>query len=425
MSKHLTLSHLQTILPPIKHLIDKKAEGVDWNENDPSAKGYIRNRPFYESIKNGTLFEGDFTFSEGPFAEIDYFEVIEGQEYVVTFNDVEYILIAKNFSEEGFECNYLGNASFGLGGNDTGEPFFIVLVLDGSSALMSTEQNVSITVKGKTRFFKKIDEKFLPKGIGAAGTGHRAEVFNQNSPEYASGEYSHAEGYQTTASGQGSHAEGWVTLASGECAHAEGRGTQATEYMSHAEGDNTTAKGHASHAEGYESEASGEKSHAEGNFTKATNLASHAEGSSTEASGQGSHAEGGSTEASEAYSHAEGMRTKATNIASHAQGWYTTASAIGSHAEGHSTLASSSYQHVQGTYNLEDSVQRYAHIVGNGDISVRSNAHTLDWSGNAWYQGDVFVGGTDQDSGERLAKMSDLAVSITTNEIDTICGVTV
>ena len=48
-------------------------------------------------------------------------------------------------------------------------------------------------------------------------------------------------------------------------------------------------------------------------------------------------------------------------------------------------------------------------VVGNGTSdSKRSNAHTIDWNGNGWYQGDVYVGGTNQDDGEKLAKMSDL-----------------
>jgi hypothetical protein len=57
-------------------------------------------------------------------------------------------------------------------------------------------------------------------------------------------------------------------------------------------------------------------------------------------------------------------------------------------------------QHVQGEYNIKDSSiflsgihagrSKYAHIVGNGTSdSARSNAHTLDWDGNAWYAGTV------------------------------------
>lgn len=59
-------------------------------------------------------------------------------------------------------------------------------------------------------------------------------------------------------------------------------------------------------------------------------------------------------------------------------------------AEGTYTRASSKYQHVQGKYNIEDSSNIYAHIVGNGTSdTARSNAHTLDWSGNAWYAGSI------------------------------------
>ena len=60
-----------------------------------------------------------------------------------------------------------------------------------------------------------------------------------------------------------------------------------------------------------------------------------------------------------------------------------------SHAEGDATKASSKLQHVQGKYNIEDATNTYAHIVGNGDNITRSNAHTLDWSGNAWFAGTV------------------------------------
>lgn len=76
----------------------------------------------------------------------------------------------------------------------------------------------------------------------------------------------------------------------------------------------------------------------------------------------------------------------------------------GSHAEGKATYALSAYQHAQGKYNIGDSQNKYAHIVGNGtDGSNRSNAHTLDWDGNAWYAKDVYIGGFQQSEGKKLA----------------------
>ena len=103
---------------------------------------------------------------------------------------------------------------------------------------------------------------------------------------------------------------------------------------------------------------------------------SFAEGHQTTASGDKSHAEGGNTTASGERSHAEGGNTTASGERSHAEGWMT--------------VASSMNQHVQGRYNIEDSANKYAHIVGNGtDDANRSNAHTIDWSGNAWFAGTV------------------------------------
>ena len=56
-----------------------------------------------------------------------------------------------------------------------------------------------------------------------------------------------------------------------------------------------------------------------------------------------------------------------------------------------------------GKYNIIDTTS--ALIIGNGTSKeVRSNAHTLDWSGNAWFAGDVYVGstsGTNKDTGSK------------------------
>ena len=147
-----------------------------------------------------------------------------------------------------------------------------------------------------------------------------------------------------------------------------------------------------SYAEGCESEASSYCSHAEGDSSKASNYCSHAEGSCTLASGNCSHAEGYYTIAS------------GTN-GSHAEGYYTIASGSGSHAEGWKTIAAGNSQHVQGKWNIEDSAGIYAHIVGNGSGTYhtstgtydRSNAHTLDWDGNAWFAGNITVGADNKE----------------------------
>ena len=105
-------------------------------------------------------------------------------------------------------------------------------------------------------------------------------------------------------------------------------------------------------------------------------------------------AEGYNTTASGNRSHAEGSNTNASAFASHTEGNGTTARRSASHAEGENTIASGYASHAQGKYNIEDTKDNYAHIVGNGVDNNRSNAHTLDWQGNAWFAGDVYTGST-------------------------------
>lgn len=161
--------------------------------------------------------------------------------------------------------------------------------------------------------------------------------------------------------------------------------------------------------QGKETVASGQSSHAEGYQTTASGDNSHAEGRGTMASGSAAHAEGSNTVASNIYSHAEGIDTKAT-------GTY-------SHAEGESTIASGIDQHVQGRRNIKDENDKYAHIVGNGNSTKASNAHTLDWEGNAWFAGNVYVGstsGTNKDDGSvRLATINDLSKCFRVNLVPT------
>ena len=103
------------------------------------------------------------------------------------------------------------------------------------------------------------------------------------------------------------------------------------------------------------------------------------------------------------YSFAEGYNNEASGNYSHAEGFETTASSDYSHAEGMGTIAASFNQHIQGAYNIVDAA--YADIIGNGDgDAYRSNAATVDWNGNAWYAGDVYVGstsGTNKDEGSK------------------------
>lgn len=174
----------------------------------------------------------------------------------------------------------------------------------------------------------------LKTGLKTDSAG--AEIFNDYSTNVASGEYSHAEGTQTSATSRASHAEGYLTKATGAYSHAEGEGTTASGIHSHAEGCETTASIDQAHAEGYR--------------TNATKNAAHAEGVRTTASGSATHA--------------EGFETIAHAFASHAEGYACQAGGTCSHASGRGTY-SNNYQFVCGKFNKEI----YAGATGEADTS--------------------------------------------------------
>ena len=146
-----------------------------------------------------------------------------------------------------------------------------------------------------------------------------------------------------------------------------------------------TTTGAYSVAEGLNCTASASYSHAEGQTTTASGYHAHAEGQDTQASGNRAHAEGQNTKASANYSHAEGRDTEANGIQAH--------------AEGYGTKASRASQHVFGEYNVEETGTAttrgtYVEIVGKGTAdNARSNARTLDWSGNEVLAGDCTIKG--------------------------------
>lgn len=278
---------------------------------------------------------------------------------------------------------------------------------------ISDVTNLQSTLDGKAG--KKVDGQTTTlDGVSYVG-GTNAEVFNDYEANVATGAYSHAEGCYNKATGDYSHAEGAATTASGYAGHTEGYQTKALGASSHAEGKNTAATGQTAHAEGNSSTmlpntittnssvSDVETAWNSTKFTLARGTGSHAEGSNTLALSTDDHSEGYETVAKGGYSHAQGYKTVASGGRAHAEGQGSVASGNDSHAEGAYTIAAGDYQHVQGKYNVEDAAGKYAHIVGGGNtINSRSNINTLDWNGNVWFKGDVYIGGTSQDDGKKL-----------------------
>ncbi len=184
------------------------------------------------------------------------------------------------------------------------------------------------------------------------------------------------------------HVEGKECVAGNECSHAEGKSAQATGYASHAEGGSCTASGNYSHAGGLSSEASGKCSYAGGELCTASGNHSHAEGWLNIASGECSHVAGKDNTASGNFSIASGGSSKATGTYAIAHGLACTAGdnsvAIGTRVQAANGCVAF------GKYNKTTDA---LFVIGNGWGDQRSDALTLDHSGNLHISGKLTADG--------------------------------
>ena len=98
------------------------------------------------------------------------------------------------------------------------------------------------------------------------------------------------------------------------------------------------------------------------------------------------------------YGRTSGAYNVARGYACEARGRYTIAD--GSHGN-----ASGRPQETFGQFNVPDDTQKYMAIGGNGtDNEHRSNAYMLDYDGNAYFSGNVKIGGTPSDDNDAATK---------------------
>lgn len=242
-------------------------------------------------------------------------------------------------------------------------------------------------------------------------TKQEGEIFNDYIGNIAN-YHAHAEGHQTKSQGNYSHAEGLFTYALGQCAHVEGESNMATGLDSHAEGCDLVAFGPYSHAEGGSNgmsfiiQLTGDVNTERYIVSKTEETKHLLKGgiikfvdNSLEPPMNRNYAtivqfDNATQELVLDRTLSENRSLQNTTVYCYCCGAFSKSS----HAEGIGTVATGRSQHVQGEYNIIDSKNTigtgnrgtYAHIVGNGTgANNRSNAHTLDWSGNAMFAGDI------------------------------------
>ena len=376
-----------------------------------------------------------------------YKVVIDGQEYIDTaklreHSDGDSLYIGTNRKD-----SILSSTPFAP---EEGElPFFITASHGGAICFFANHTGtITVDIYIQKPDIKLLDRRYInyipgeksaEKNVTYDGRDYicsfGAEIFNNYSDNLAIGGYSHAEGFMTTAIGENSHAEGEKTCAKGGASHAEGAETVAGAVYSHAEGYKTLAKNSASHSEGEKTLAEGYASHAEGYETKASGTYSHAEGYGTISATSFSHAQGTYNILDEDQNgpdlYGEGTWVGGGNVKT-LDSTYTVYIIndtphfnykTGNYNFGNVTEVQAkdlkendrilfdanvnAYFEIKSIKFIENDTKveinctqvgtsvfgkmgKYVHIIGNGGgEDARSNAHTLDWDGNAWYQGDV------------------------------------
>lgn len=313
---------------------------------------------------------------------------------------------------EGANCRAVGNFSHAencntkaIGNNTHSEGLSTQAIGDNSHV-----EGSATTSKGISSHIEGSSSIVAPEDSINCDSAKAISKFSVNKNySLAYGEASHVEGKDNLAVGIASHTEGSKNVSGGDFSHSEGYSTKATGTYAHTEGYMTEATHHSSHAEGYNTKSKGD-------FC-------HTEGVETESTGNGCHSEGFQSKSYSYYSHAEGYKCMSVGSYSHAEGESTVSAGQGSHSEGYGTQANGKYQHAQGKWNIVDTNNKYAHIVGNGTSDTnRANIHTLDWDGNAWFKGNVYVGGTSDSTGEKLITEKELDSKLTYGTDDLIAG---
>ena len=434
-------AQLADIIQDIKNVRIESAESIksstaDWGQNDSNALDYVKNRTHYvlpatpigslefTATATGTI-EYTTTEEDSEFAIFSYFQSLRNKGEVLK------VIVG---GKEGLLAVTFDRGYFGFSGAFTGSVYWhagnvLSLVVQNDFITFNPGDTYTVSFEDTTTpYYSKLDFNYIPDNV----------YHSENAPvKFGAGKNSTVQGDGTTATGQNAHAEGVGSAASGSDAHAEGIYTVASGYGAHAEGDNTKAGGEGSHAEGDGSNASGADAHAEGNHTEASGEASHAEGHATVANRQYMHAAG----AYNLYDDTKYFDVVSSTWMAFLGKYYAAAEYVFDADTGYYTLIDAElknvtsvglyyagkYQYENGVidqldktvalrsgnqYDIERHVStpgaqlrgKYVHVVGNGNSSARSNAHTLDWDGNGWFAGDVFVGGASQDEGVKLLK---------------------
>lgn len=146
-----------------------KIKKPDWNQNDPTAPDYVKNRPFYNGDPVETVLVEESTVpftSSGGMSMAKFsssFVATIGETYTVLWDGTAY----ESTCVEAYGSLFIGNLSIATPGSDTGEPF--IMAINSGIGIMiyskDTATSHTFSISGFVAEPVKIDSKYLPDSI--------------------------------------------------------------------------------------------------------------------------------------------------------------------------------------------------------------------------------------------------------------------
>lgn len=142
--------------------------GVDWAQNDPAAKDYVKNRTHWVEMS----YEEKYTNDNAPFVDNGFgvitftpdsvtWDLVAGGNYSVVFDGIEYRCVCNSASRYGRTWLWAGNANLGAPYNEfasnTGEPFLII----DSGILAKSAGNHAIQISRVDVNIHRLSEEFM------------------------------------------------------------------------------------------------------------------------------------------------------------------------------------------------------------------------------------------------------------------------
>lgn len=164
-----------------------KIKKSDWNQNNPAAPDYVKNRPFYigEPVETVLVEESTVPFKGD---EVPYFGAFQstfvatvGETYKVSWDGTVYERTCADV--DGIAA--IGNPSILGTGSDTGEPF-VMLVDNGMEITILTEDTSSshtISISGIVAPIVKIPAKYIDKDAAGYIAIHSNDTMTQQEAE--------------------------------------------------------------------------------------------------------------------------------------------------------------------------------------------------------------------------------------------------